>query len=81
MDPRGRRHGYPSHLRNVLIECAFDGLVDERWTDDIPAEWIRNLSTNSPDTPISRLEAMRERMKAVLPDADVTNYHAIIPSL
>ncbi|WP_026790984.1 hypothetical protein [Pleomorphomonas oryzae] len=68
-------------MRNVLIECAFDGLVDERWTDDIPAEWIRNLSTNSPDTPISRLEAMRERMKAVLPDADVTNYHAIIPSL
>lgn len=72
---------YPSHLRNVLIQCAFDGLVDERWTDDIHAEWIRNLATNSPDTPISRLEATRERMKAVLSDADVTNYHAIISSL
>lgn len=72
---------YPFHLRNVLIQCAFDGLVDARWTDDIHAEWIRNLAANSPDTPISRLEATRERMKAVLPDADVTDYQALIHSL
>lgn len=26
---------YPFHLRNVLVQCAFDGLVEARWTDDI----------------------------------------------
>ncbi len=72
---------YPFHLRNILIQCAFDRLVDARWTDDIHAEWIRNLSANSPDTPIARLEATRDRMKAVLPDADVANYQALIPNL
>lgn len=24
---------YPFHLRNILIQCAFDGLVEARWTD------------------------------------------------
>lgn len=72
---------YPFHLRNVLIQCAVDGLVDARWTDDIHAEWIRNLAINSPSTPISRFETTRDRMKAVLPEADVTNYQALIPTL
>ena len=26
---------YPFHLRNILIQCAFDGLAEARWTDDI----------------------------------------------
>lgn len=34
---------YPFHLRNVLIQCAFDGLVEARWTDEIHDEWIRHL--------------------------------------
>ncbi|KAB2758409.1 PIN domain-containing protein [Brucella anthropi] len=72
---------YPFHLRNILIQCAFDGLVEARWTDDIHAEWMRNLASNAPDSPFSRLEATRERMKAVLPDADVTGYQRLIPSL
>jgi predicted nucleic acid-binding protein len=72
---------YPFHLRNVLIQCAFDGLVDTRWTDDIHAEWMRNLAANAPGTPISRYEITRDRMKAALPEADVANYQALIPTL
>lgn len=72
---------YPFHLRNVLIQCAFDGLVAARWTDEIHAEWIRNLAANSPNTSIARLEATRDTMKAALPDADVTDYQALIPNL
>lgn len=72
---------YPFHLRNILVQCAFDGLVDAHWTDDIHAEWIRNLAASVPDIPLSRLEATRDRMKNVLPDADVTNYQALIPTL
>jgi hypothetical protein len=34
---------YPFHLRNILIQCAFDGLVEARWTDDIQNEWIPAL--------------------------------------
>ncbi|AIC31485.1 PilT domain-containing protein (plasmid) [Rhizobium etli bv. phaseoli str. IE4803] len=72
---------YPFHLRNVLVQCAFDGLVDARWTDDIHAEWIRNLAIGFPEIPISRLQATRDRMKEVLPDADVSNHRILIPDL
>jgi hypothetical protein len=37
---------YPFHLRNVLIQSAFDGLVEARWTDDIHDEWMRSLAAN-----------------------------------
>ena len=72
---------YPFHLRNLLIQCAFDGLVEARWTDDIHAEWMRNLAANSPNIPIARLEITRDKMKAVLPDADVVTHKALISSL
>jgi predicted nucleic acid-binding protein len=72
---------YPFHLRNILIQCAFDGLVVARWTDEIHAEWIRNLAANSPAIPVARLEATRDRMKVVLPNADVAGYESLIPTL
>jgi hypothetical protein len=72
---------YPFHLRNVLVQCAFDGLVGARWTDDIHAEWMRNLAANSPGMSLERLERTRDLMKAALPDADVTGYQDLIPGL
>lgn len=65
---------YPFHLRNILIQCAFDGLVEARWTDDIHDEWMRNLAANTPGLSIDRLEATRDRMNAVLPEAVVADY-------
>lgn len=38
---------YPFHLRNILIQCAVDGLVEARWTDDIHDDWTRNLADSS----------------------------------
>jgi predicted nucleic acid-binding protein len=72
---------YPFHLRNLLIQCAFDGLVEARWTDDVHDEWMRNLAANTPGLPIERLSVTRDRMKAVLPDADVTDYSPLIADL
>jgi predicted nucleic acid-binding protein len=72
---------YPFHLRNVLVQCAVDGLVEARWTDDIHAEWMRNLAGSSPGTTLERLERTRDLMKVVLPDADVAGYQDLIPSL
>jgi hypothetical protein len=37
---------------------------------------MRNLAANSPETRISRFEATRNRMKVVLPHADVAGYQA-----
>jgi predicted nucleic acid-binding protein len=72
---------YPFHVRNLLIQCAVDGLVDPRWTDDIHAEWMSNLAANAPHIPIERLELTRARLKAVLPDADVVGYRDLVPTL
>lgn len=72
---------YPFHLRNILIQCAFDGLVEARWTDDIHDEWIRNLAANTPGLSIERLEATRDRMNAVLPEAAVADHRPLIADL
>ena len=72
---------YPFHLRNILIQCAFDGLVEARWTDDIHDEWMRNLAANTPGLPIERLEATRNRMNAVLPEAVVKDHRPFIADL
>lgn len=72
---------YPFHLRNILIQCAFDGLVESRWTDDIHDEWIRNLAANTPGLSIERLEATRDRMNAVLPEAAVADHRPLIADL
>lgn len=70
---------YPFHLRNLLIQCAVDGLVRAKWTDAIHDEWIRAVATRG--IPRERLLRTRDLMKAVLPDASVDNYARHIPEL
>ena len=69
---------YPFHLRNILIQCAFDGLVEARWTDEIHDDSMRNLAANTPGLSIDRLEATRDRMNAVLSEAVVADYRPLI---
>jgi len=72
---------YPFHLRNLLVQCAVDRLVDARWTDEIHDEWIRNLTANDPTIPPNHLRAARDLMNAAVPTATVKAYEAIIPSI
>jgi predicted nucleic acid-binding protein len=72
---------YPFHLRNVLIQCAFDGLVEARWTDDIHDEWMRNLAADTQGLSMERLEATRDRMNAALPEASVADYRSLIADI
>lgn len=72
---------YPFHLRNLLIQLAVDGLVDARWTDEIHAEWMRNLAANNPGLSIERLSVTRDLMKRALPAADVTGYRRLVARL
>ena len=72
---------YPFHLRNLLVQCAVDRLVEARWTNEIHEEWIRNLSANNPTIPIGHLHAARDLMNAAVPTATVTGYKTTIPSI
>ncbi|HEX4077992.1 MAG TPA: PIN domain-containing protein [Rhizomicrobium sp.] len=71
----------PFHLRNLLIQCAVDRLVEARWIDEIHDEWMRSLSVNDPKLSAKQLIAARDLMNAVLPNATVTGYEAVIPSI
>lgn len=72
---------YPFHLRNLLIQCAVDRLVEARWTDEIHDEWMRSLVAGRPDLTHERLRATRDLMKSVLPEADVTGYAQYVSSI
>jgi hypothetical protein len=72
---------YPFHLRNLLVQCAVDRLVEARWTNEIHEEWIRNLSVNNPAIPASHLHAARDLMNAAVPNAIVRGYEAAVPSV
>lgn len=63
---------YPFHLRNLLVQLAYEGVVAARWTDAIHEEWIRSFAAKS-GVSRERLLRTRDLMKAVLPDADVTS--------
>lgn len=65
---------YPFQLRNLLVQCAVDGLVAARWTDAIQDEWVRALSRGPKAMPTGELQLVRDLMNRVLPDANVTGY-------
>ena len=72
---------YPFQLRNLLIQCAVDRLVEARWSDDIHDEWIRNLAARTSGLTADRLERTRDLMKSVLPEAHVQGHHRLIPDI
>ncbi len=72
---------YPFHLRNLLVQCGVDRLIDVRWTDAIHDEWIRNLAANTQNLSVQRLTETRDLMKRVLPTADVSGYEKHIQQL
>lgn len=72
---------YPFHLRNLLVQCAVDRLVEARWSDGIHDEWIRNIAANDPSVSIDRLNVTRHLMNAVLPNATVSHYEHHIPAI
>jgi hypothetical protein len=64
-----------------MVQCAADRLVEARWSDEIHDEWIRNLLAKEPRLTRARLEATRDLMGRVLPQAKVTGYAARIPAI
>jgi hypothetical protein len=72
---------YPAALRDLLLRLAVTDLYRAKWSEDIHAEWMRNLAANRPDIPRSRIDKLRDLMDSSVRDAIVDNYALLIPSL
>ncbi len=72
---------YPAPVRDLLIETAGTSLYCARWTDDVHEEWIRNVLANNRAATPQALARTRELMNLAVPDALVTGYQSLIPTL
>jgi predicted nucleic acid-binding protein len=72
---------YPFPLRNLLIDLAMTDFFRARWSDEINAEWMRNLRVNRSDIPEEKILKSRDLMNAHVRDALVTGYESLIPGL
>jgi len=73
---------YPFHTRNLLVQCAADGLVRARWTNAIHDEWIRNVAAAAPSVSAAGLLKVRDLMNRVIPDAHMEDaWPAEVPTL
>jgi predicted nucleic acid-binding protein len=71
---------YAAPLRDLLIQLAFTGLFQARWSAAIDDEWTRNLRAARPELTeyITRTQFLMHRS---IPDALVTNYESQIAGL
>ena len=72
---------YPAELRSFLMYLAVPGVYRAKWSKDIHEEWMSNLLLNRPDLKRAQLERTRELMDKNAPDALVSGYESLIPSL
>jgi predicted nucleic acid-binding protein len=71
---------YPAPLRDLLLQLAFAGLFQARWSVDIDGEWTRNLLEARPEL-ASQIALTRATMHRALPGALVTGYQSRIAAL
>jgi len=72
---------YPAPLRDLLVLLGLCGLYRARWSTDVQEEWKRNLLKNRPDLRPELLTRTCELMDLAIPDAAVTGYDELVPSL
>jgi PIN domain-containing protein len=65
----------------LLIELAFAKAVTLRWTEAVHDEWTAALARTRPDLDPQRIQRTRELLIQALPDALVTDYEPITPTL
>ena len=72
---------YPAPLRDLLVQLATARIFQAKWTDLIHDEWTRNLLIKRPDLDAERLTRLRVLMNDNVPDALVTDFEHLVPSL
>lgn len=63
------------------MRAAVVGAYEPRWTEEIDAEWIRNVLADHPDIAPAQLERTRRLMNQVIPNSVVSGYEGHIPTL
>lgn len=72
---------YPAPLRDLLIWLGLTGIFRARWTEEIHAQWKRNLLKNRPELTRSQLDRTASFMDAAVPDALVEGYEDLVIGL
>lgn len=72
---------YPVVLRSFLIDLSLLGVFQAHWTDEVQAEWIRNLLLNRPELSGAKLRQTQALMDRALPEARITGYEVLIERL
>lgn len=72
---------YPSLLRDLLMRLGLTGLYQPKWTAEIQNEWQRNLLLNDCSLTVEQLRNIEGLMNKALPDANVTGYEQLIPTI
>jgi len=60
---------------------ALTDLFKARWTEEIHAEWIRNVLNNRSDLTLEQLTRTKNLMNANVRDCLVTDYESLIETL
>jgi hypothetical protein len=71
---------YCAPLRDLLLQLAYAGLFQARWSADIDDEWQRNLLAARPEL-AAQIPRTRAIMHRAIPDALVTGYQSRIAGL
>ena len=72
---------YPPSLRDLLMWLASARVYAPRLTDEIHAEWIRNVLADNPEVTLAQLDRTRRLMNQVTPECLVSGYETYIPSV
>ena len=72
---------YPAPVRDILLNIAQTRLYSAKWSDEINAEWTRNLLKNRPDLKESNLMRTLGEMNNSFTEANVTEFEHLIPTI
>lgn len=72
---------YPPSLRDLLMWLASTRVYAPRLTEEIHAEWIRNVLADNPEVTPAQLDRTRRLMNQVTPECLVSGYETHIPVL
>ena len=63
---------YSAPVRDLLLQLAFSGVFQARWSADIENEWTRNLLADRPEL-ATRIPLTQVRMRNAILDALVAD--------
>ena len=72
---------YAAYLRDALLRLAEAEVYQVRWSRQILDEMSRNVLENNPDLPRENMERLMKTMERAFPEAMVTGYEPLIPSM